>query len=278
MSEQTRMLIIRSLTAETVFVRHLLPQGTAGITLKDGQILAPGEDELARSVATFGAAAKPGDRAQISAVRLKENKIIVEINGGAKKKTKWYQHISVSGVGGTTQAPEDTSSNPHGALITLEFATPFVPEMTGDQVRQLLAPVLDFSARSAAEAYLESVSPKVKQAIQNHQVLVGMNREMVEYAKGRPNKKIREKDEAGKEYEEWLYGTPPQDVEFVRFQGDEVVRLEIMQVDGQKIVRTEREVEAKPAVAEKEPSVQPAAPAKPPSLRRPGEEPDGTSE
>jgi hypothetical protein len=277
MSEQTRMLVVRSLTAETVFVRHLLPRGSTGITLKDGQIRAPGEDELARSVATFGPAAKPGDRAQISAVRLKENKIIVELNGGPKKKTKWYQHISVSGVGGTAQVPEDTSSNPYGALITLEFATPFVPEMTGDQVRRLLAPVLDFSARSAAEAYLESVSPKVKQAIQNHQVLVGMNREMVGYAKGRPNKKIREKDESGKEYEEWLYGTPPQDVEFVRFQGDEVVRLEIMEVDGQKIVRTEREVEAKPAVAENEPSPQPAASAKPPSLRRPGEEPDGTS-
>ena len=83
------------------------------------------------------------------------------------------------------------------------------------------------------EAYLETVPPKVKEAIQNHQVLVGMNHEMVTYAKGRPPKKVREQD-GETEYEEWIYGDPPQDVEFVRFMGDEVVRLETMKVDGRR--------------------------------------------
>jgi hypothetical protein len=102
-----------------------------------------------------------------------------------------------------------------------------------------------------------------------------MNHDMVIYAKGRPDKKIREHDEAGKAYEEWLYGMPPQEVQFVRFQGDEVVRLEVMQVDGEKIVRTEKEVNATSTVAEKPSSPTPAAtPAKRPSLRRPGEEPE----
>jgi hypothetical protein len=269
------MLVIRSLTAEVVFVRHLLPQGEHGITLKDGQIVAPSESELTQLVATYGPAAKPGDRAQISSVNIKENKILFEINGGPKKRTKWYQHISVSGMGGTAQPSDDATKNPNGSIVTLEFSTKFVPEMTGDQVRQLLAPVLDFTAKSAAEAYLETVSPKVKQAIQDHQVLVGMNREMVTYAKGRPDRKIRERDEAGKPYEEWLYGSPPQEVQFVRFQGEEVVRLEVMKVDGQKIVRTEREVEATSATVQKPASPAPTAvPAKPPSLRRPGEEPE----
>ena len=71
------------------------------------------------------------------------------------------------------------------------------------------------------------------------------------------------------EYEEWIYGKPPQDVDFVRFVGDEVVRVETMKVDGQKIVRVEKEVDlGTPTVAKK----QEDRPATAPTLRRPGEE------
>ena len=73
----------------------------------------------------------------------------------------------------------------------------------------MLAPVFDFKALTQAEAYEKTLPPKVQEAIKNHQVLVGMDREMVIYAKGRPPKKIRDKDENGADYEEWIYGTPP---------------------------------------------------------------------
>ena len=95
-----------------------------------------------------------------------------------------------------------------------------------------------------------------------------MNREMVIYAKGRAPKKVREHaDEV--EYEEWIYGTPPEDVDFVRFVGDEVVRVETMKVNGQKIVRVDKEVDLNtPTVAKK----QEGRPSSAPTLRRPGEE------
>jgi hypothetical protein len=278
MTRETRMLVIRSLNAEFVFVRHMLPQGTKGVAVKEGKIVSPSEGEIAQLVATYGPAAKPGDRAQITNVDIRDNKILFEINGGPKKKTKWYQHIQVSGMGGTAQVPDDATKNPHGSVVELLFPTKFVPEMTGDQIRDLLLPVFDFKAKSAAEAYLDTVPPKVKEAIKNHQVLVGMNREMVGYAKGAPTRKIREQDADGKPYEEWLYGEPPKEVEFVRFQGDEVVRLEIMKVNGEKTIRTEKEVDLKSIVAEKkEEPKPPATPGKRPSLRRPGEEPDKTA-
>ena len=55
------------------------------------------------------------------------------------------------------------------------------------------------------------------------------------------------------EYEEWIYGAPPEDVDFVRFVGDEVVRVETMKVDGQKIVRIDKEVDLNtPTVAKKQ--------------------------
>jgi hypothetical protein len=95
-----------------------------------------------------------------------------------------------------------------------------------------------------------------------------MDREMVIYSKGRAPKKIRETAD-GVEYEEWIYGTPPEDVDFVRFVGDEVIRVETMKVDGQKIVRVDKEIELNaPTVAKK----QEDRPVTAPTLRRPGED------
>ena len=102
--------------------------------------------------------------------------------------------------------------------MTLSFDK-YVPELTGEQVREMLAPVFDFKALTEAEAYEKTLPPKVQDAIKDHQVLVGMDREMVIYAKGRPPKKIRDKDDNGVDYEEWIYGDPPQEVQFVRFHG-----------------------------------------------------------
>ena len=71
------------------------------------------------------------------------------------------------------------------------------------------------------------------------------------------------------DYEEWIYGTPPQDVDFVRFVGDEVIRVETMKVDGQKIVRVDKEVDANASTVAKK---NPVHPGKAPTLRRPGED------
>jgi hypothetical protein len=75
-----------------------------------------------------------------------------------------------------------------------------------------------------------------------------MNHDMVVLAKERPPQKSREKDDKGVEYEEWIYGKPPQDVIFVRFVGDEVTEVKIMKVSGEQIVKTEKEVDVKDGV------------------------------
>jgi hypothetical protein len=123
--------------------------------------------------------------------------------------------------------------------VILEFDK-HVPEMTAAEIKELLIPVFDFHAKSAVEAYLDTLPSQVKDAVENHEVLVGMNRDMVTYSKGRPPRKIRETTD-GVSYEEWIYGTPPQDVEFVRFVDDEVVRLVIMSVDGKREELTDRD-------------------------------------
>src|SRR5574341_1692167 len=278
MSSNTRFAVIRTFEAERVYVRRPFPMGTKGLTLKAGGPVTPDGAERWGRVSQYGAAARPGDRVQITNVEFKGERIIFEINGGPRKKKKWWQHITIEGMGGS--APLDQSppsaTNPRGSVVVLVFDG-YIPEMTMERMKELLAPVFDFSAHSAAQAYTDSLPPKVREAIKHHQVLVGMNREMTQMAKGRPPRKIRER-EGTQDYEEWIYGTPPQDVEFIRFVGDEVVRVELMKLTGEKIVRTDREVSLEGIVPHRAPAqtAEDAAakkPQAPPTLRRPGEEP-----
>jgi hypothetical protein len=266
-SKATREDIIHAFNEDLVYIRTNFPMGKTGLKLKNGTV-SPTGPELQHLMALWGPAAKPGDRARISDVIIKDDHIRFEINGGPVKKQKWYQHIEIQGSGPSVPvAPSDSSANARGSFVDLYFDK-YVPEVTGPELKQLLRPVFDFDAKSPIEAYLETVTPQVKEAIKSHHVLVGMNREMVIYAKGRAGKKVREHAD-DVEYEEWIYGEPPQDVDFVRFVGDEVVRVETMKVDGQKIVRVDKEVDlSAPTVAKK----QEERPANAPTLRRPGEE------
>jgi hypothetical protein len=271
LTKQTRMEIIRVFTADLAYAHTIFPMGKQGLTVKDG-VLSPGNEELQQMIMMWGAAVKPGDRLIISAVVIKPDRIRFEINGGPVRKKKWYQRIEVDGTMGQvpTGNQPDADTNMHGSFVDLVFEK-YVPEMTANQLKELLHPALDFEAKTALEAYLETVPANVKAAIQQHKVLVGMDRDMVIFSKGRAPKKEREKD-GDTEYEEWIYGDPPQQVEFVRFVGDEVVRVETMTVTGEKIVKTEKEVEV---AAKPESPSQPAdRPANAPTLRRPGEAPD----
>ena len=273
LSHQTRMNLIRAFEAELVYIRSPFPMGKTGLTLKDGQVTPSGE-ALQRMIAMWGPAVKPGDQARISQILVKNDRIHFEINGGAVKRQKWYQHIQFGGGGGMI-TPGDANTNPRGSYVDLVFKD-YVPEMDPQQLKDLLRPVFDFNAKSAVEAYLDTLPPKVRDAIKSHQVLVGMNREMVIAAKGRPTKKIREKD-GEVEYEEWIYGDPPQDVDFVRLVDDEVVRLEIMKVNGEKVVRAEKEVDLEQPTVAKGSAGPQVRPPNAPTLRRPGEEEDPNS-
>jgi hypothetical protein len=275
-SRQSRFEIIRDFETQLVYARTAFPIGRKGLVLKDG-VITPNGEELRQALALWGPAVKPGDPAHISSVLIKNDHIHFEINGGPVRHKKWYQRIELSGANGNAapQRQDDAQANPHGSFVDVYFGK-YIPEMTPQQLRALLYPVLDFNARNKEEAYLDTVPPKVKQAIQAHRVLVGMDVEMVLHAKGKPPKKVRER-EGGAEYEEWIYGEPPADVDFVRIVEDEVVRVETMKIGGEKIVRTEREVvlprpekdKEKDEEAKKEPGERPA---KAPTMRRPGED------
>jgi hypothetical protein len=289
LSEGTKMQLISLMDAEFAHTRKYFPLGDKSLIINPEGQVAPADAALFQQIQARGAAAKVGDRVQVTNIVFHEKSISLQINGGPKRKSKWYQHISV-GVGGSGGgvAPLDTNqAEPTGAEFSLQFSKQ-IPEMNAEELRKLLSPVLDFGLKSAGQVYAETLPPKVRDAIKHHEVLVGMNRDMVVLAKERPEQKVRDKDEKGKEYEEWIYGAPPQDVVFVRFVGDEVTQVKTARIGQETIVKTEKEVDVKDGVAsmaslaaknspqdvkqgEQEQEQQPKAR---PTLRRQGEVPD----
>jgi hypothetical protein len=112
-----------------------------------------------------------------------------------------------------------------GSTIYLEFKKS-VPDMTPDDLKQLLSPFLDFTKqRSASVHWVDTLSPELKKAIQDRRPTVGMDREEVVAAIGKPEHKVRERDTEGNEIEDWIYGQPPSKTVFVRFQGERVTSI-----------------------------------------------------
>src|SRR5271165_7087150 len=122
MSKQTRYEIIRDFETQLVYARTAFPMGAKGLLLKDGST-APNGQDLQQELAIYGPAIKPGDPAQISWVQIKDNHIHFEINGGPIHRKKWYQHVEISGVGGTQVplGPNEAPPNPHGTFLDIYF-------------------------------------------------------------------------------------------------------------------------------------------------------------
>jgi len=216
--EDTHIVLIRGLLREIAVSKVPLPRGTKGVRVDSQGKLdkADADSQLSAN----GLAIKPGMPVEISKITFKANQIVFELNGGGKKKSKWYEHLEV-GVGATTtpiaQAPPVLA---YGSWITLVFPGK-VPKLSVDQAKQALGNVLDFTRRSPTELYAPEVPAKFKEAIKNHQVIVGMDRDAVLSSKGPPDRKVREVRD-GVEQEDWIYGSPPH-VLFVTFDGDSVV-------------------------------------------------------
>jgi hypothetical protein len=241
-------------------------------------------------VVNEGLSAKPGTRVVVSNIKIDNSRIILDFDGGPDAKHRFLRHIQIS-AGGPMDDPDtdptliDQQGDPAGSRITLVFPN-YVPDLTSAQVKALLAPLISFDVKSPIQAYTDTLPNALKDAILSHKVLVGMNTDMVMFAKGQPNSKSREMD-GQMPFEEWIYGTAPDEVDFVRINGNRVIRVEIakdgrpLQVFTTDVVSPMLMAAGTPELAEtktrtiKEGDVdvdpdKQEAPA-PPSLRKPGE-------
>ncbi len=220
---RSRMAIIRAMVAEYGTLLSALPRGEKGLFLKvDGQI---DNDSLTKEITQNGTAVGPQILVQISNIFFRDKEIAVEINGGGKKKTKWYEHIEVGMGGGTTPlSSADSSKPPVGSMITLVFPDR-LQDLTVDEFKQYLSPVLDFTPVNPLQALFGPIPEEFKLAIEQNEAQAGMSPDMVRAALGYPDHKIRETVD-GVEQEDWVYGTPPLKVTFITFEADEVVDIQ----------------------------------------------------
>src|SRR6202167_5174751 len=278
-TERTRQQLVRTYQADEAFAVRPLPLGTKGVVLHANGPLSPAGTAYAEELQKFGISSKPGDKVVITKFEVKPDRIIFEFNDGPEKHHHIMQHIEVGGMGGMAPIAQDDGHVPIGSRMMLVF-NKFVPEMTASQVRGLISPMIDFSLKTPVEAFADTLPPKLKAAVLNHDVLVGMNREMVLKAVGQPDQKVREMD-GQMPFEEWIYGQPPHQVQFVRFNGNRVIRLEIADVGQPPVIRDKDETDgyfAGQFVHQVRLGDAPAtgpdkekAPAPAPSLRDPGE-------
>lgn len=219
---EDRVELTRGLMAEYATVKVLLPRSKKPLAFNsDGTYDKKQWAEIAR---VSGPAARYGDQVQITKLTLEQDRIVLEINHGMKGGSHWYQNVQIGMGGAPTPVAQGNSTVATGTNIAILFHKPLEP-IKSDEVKKLLAPIFDFSGRSATQLYADTLPPETKKAITEKRVMVGMTHEQVLLAVGQPQHKERETDADGAELESWVFGTPPGKIVFVTFNGDKVVKV-----------------------------------------------------
>ncbi len=223
LTDDQRIELIRGLSAEYATAKVGLPRSKKALDVDTkGAYDKNTWDAAGRE---FGPAARVGDLVHITHIDIDSDKIVFQINGGFNAgKKKWYQRVEV-GVGTRTTpiSQGDGSSAPGGTTIALLFHGP-VPAIKADEIKKMLAPILDFEKHTATETYVESLPPEVQQAVKEKRAIEGMDRDQVILALGKPVRKVRDVKD-GMELEDWIYGQPPGKIVFVTFNGNKVVKV-----------------------------------------------------
>jgi hypothetical protein len=226
LTQESRLEIIRYVSGEFAKMNTSLPGGKNGFRLKAGKPVD--KSALENAIRNAGAAVSSGDSVQITNIEFGSHDIAFDINGGPKGRTSWRDRIQLS-MGGTISTSNKSSTPsstppPSGTTVYLDFDRS-LPDMSADDVKDYLSEVFDFSnQRSAAVPWIETLPPNIREAVENKRAEVGMGREEVLAALGRPDRKVREREHDGTEIEDWIYGNPPTTT-FVRFSGEKVVKV-----------------------------------------------------
>jgi len=282
MTERGRLGLVRNLEAEQGFAHRPLPLAT-NVTLIANGNMTPNGDDYKLLLYKKGAFANVGDRVAITKVMVKPDRIILDLNGGPTLKHRFLRHIQINDI---NLGPDD-GAQVEGCRVTLLFEGG-VPEISAPEVKALLDPIIDFSVKTSEQAYADSLPQFLKDAIAQHDVLVGMNRRMVLAAMGAPESKVRELAPGSdvKHYEEWIYGHQPQTVRFVRIEGDRVTQVKVAALGQPVAVHTQNEMQgwADPAniheIAEGDLPHEgdgDGPPKAPPSILNPGENAPGST-
>lgn len=232
LQESSKLELIRYVSGEFAKARKPVPGGKDGFQLAVDKPI--NEEYLYRAVSTHGAAVNTGDNVQITGLEFRDKTIVVDLNGGGRPKKHWRDRIQIS-MGGADPVPQSTTqTGPQqeqgppgfqpgmGGTLYIDFPQR-VPDLTPDQLKTILAPFLDFTkVRSASVHWIDTLPPATKKAITERRAILGMDRDEVVAAMGKPDRKVRERDTDGNDTEDWIYGHPPDKTIFVKFTSERV--------------------------------------------------------
>jgi len=230
LTEPSKLALIRFVSGEFAKVKRPIPGGKEGFILYTDKPI--NQEYLDRVIATHGAAINIGDNAQITKLEFREHMIVVDLNGGGRPKRNWRDRIQI-GIGSPTYPQATTTTQGQetgppgfqpgmGGTLFLQFPKE-IPDLSPDELKTILSPFLDFAReRSAAVHWIDTLPPEMKKAITERHAVLGMDREEVVAAMGKPDRKVRERDAEGYDTEDWIYGHPPDKTIFVHFRGDKV--------------------------------------------------------
>ena len=221
-SRDAKFEILRTVIAEQAAARIALPFGNDGVDIVDsGQV---NKEKLSADIKKNGQSIETGKVVTVTEISFDDNKIQIELDGGGKNKKGFLDRIEV-GVGSqTTPVTRDDVRKAKGSKIVLRFAKKVPADLTPDQLKQMLDPILDFNKHNFLKTGIDALPPEFQEAVKVKEARIGMDRSTVIMALGRPDKKVREKVD-GIDTEDWIYFQRGLRAQFITFEKDVVMRI-----------------------------------------------------
>jgi hypothetical protein len=223
-SRDARFDILRTVIADQAAARIGLPFGNDGVELSDsGEI---NKEKLEKDIRKNGQSIEAGRVVTVTDVAFDDDRIEIELDGGGKNKKSFWDRIQVGIGSGNTTTPvnrDDKTAQAKGSKIVVRFAKKVAPDLTPDQLKQILNPVLDFNKQNFARTGIDALPPEFQEAVRAKEARIGMDRSTVIMALGRPDKKFR--DPGKPNYEQWLYSLRGLRTLFVTFEDNVVVEI-----------------------------------------------------
>jgi hypothetical protein len=208
--------------ADQASARIAMPFGTNGVDVSEaGEV---DKQKVEADIKKNGQSIEVGKVVTVTEISFADKQIEIELDGGGKNKKSFLDRLEV-GVGTQTRpVSNDDPKKAKGSKVVLKFADKIPPDLTPDQLKQLLSPVLDFEKRNFLKTGIDALPPEFQEAVKIKEARIGMDRSTVIMALGRPDKKVREKVD-GIESEDWIYFQRGLRAQFVTFENDVVVRI-----------------------------------------------------
>jgi hypothetical protein len=221
-SRDAKFQLLRTVLADQAAARIAMPFGGDGVEVSEnGEI---NKEKLDKEMKKNGQSIASGKVVTITDMSFSENKIELELDGGGKNKRNVLDHIQV-GIGyGSGPVREDPAKKAKGSKIVLRFAKKVPPDLRPEALKEMLTPVLDFNKQVAIQSPIDALPPEFREAVKAKEARIGMDRDTVIMALGRPDKKVREKKD-GVDVEDWIYFQRGLRAKFITFENNVVVRI-----------------------------------------------------